>query len=106
MKYLAHVDGDREQSVKEHLAGTAQLAEIFAEKFGNGDWGYCCGLLHDIGKYSDRFQRKIQGEPELYVDHSTAGGGVIITFFVLDSILISVSSAFSSTDKWLYETVH
>ena len=73
MKYLAHVDRNREQSVKEHLEGTAQLAEEFAGKFGNGEWGYCCGLLHDIGKYSDRFQRKIQGEPELRVDHSTAG---------------------------------
>lgn len=73
MKYLAHVDGDREQSVKEHLEGTAQLAEEFAGKIGNGDWGYCCGLLHDIGKYSDQFQQKIQGEPELRVDHSTAG---------------------------------
>ena len=40
MKYLAHVDGDREQTVKEHLEGTAQLAEEFAGKFGNGDWGY------------------------------------------------------------------
>ena len=73
MKYLAHVDGDREQTVKEHLEGTAQLAEEFAGKFGNGDWGYCCGTLHDIGKYSNLFQRKIQGEPELRVDHSTAG---------------------------------
>ena len=27
-------------------------------------------------------------------------------FLVLDSILISVSPAFSSTNKWLYKTVH
>ena len=25
MEYLAHIDGDREQSVKEHLQGTAKL---------------------------------------------------------------------------------
>ena len=37
MKYLAHVDGDREQPVKEHLEGTAQLAEGFAGKFSNGE---------------------------------------------------------------------
>ncbi|MCX4300357.1 MAG: hypothetical protein OSJ73_25690, partial [Lachnospiraceae bacterium] len=33
-------------------------------------------------------------------------GGVVKTFFVLDSIKISVSSAFSSTNKWHYESVH
>ena len=59
MKYLAHIDGDREQSVKEHLQGTAELAEKFAAKFRKADWGYCCGMLHDIGKYSAEFQKKI-----------------------------------------------
>ena len=33
-------------------------------------------------------------------------GGVVKTFFVLDSIKISVSSAFSSTNEWYYESVH
>lgn len=36
----------------------------------------------------------------------STGGEVVITFFVLDSMLISVSSAFSSTNKWYYESVH
>lgn len=72
MEYLAHADGERTQSMKEHLEGTAKLAERFAEAFGKGDWGYCCGLLHDIGKYSDAFQKKIRGE-ERRVDHATAG---------------------------------
>ena len=51
MEYIAHKDGDREQTVKEHLTGTAKLASEFAGKFGKADWGYCCGMLHDIGKY-------------------------------------------------------
>ena len=76
MKYLAHIDGEREQSVKEHLQGTAELAEKFAAKFGKADWGYCCGLLHDIGKYSQEFQRKIQENLKNQVDHSTAGAKV------------------------------
>lgn len=58
MEYLAHIDGDREQSVKEHLQGTAELAEKFAAKFRKADWGYCCGMLHDIGKYSAEFKRR------------------------------------------------
>lgn len=76
MEYLAHIDGDRKQSVKEHLQGTAELAENFAEKFGKEDWGYCCGMLHDIGKYSSEFQRKIKENLDIRVDHSTAGAKV------------------------------
>ena len=53
MEYLAHIDGDRAQSIKDHLQGTADLAEEFAAKFGKADWGYCCGMLHDIGKSVD-----------------------------------------------------
>ena len=76
MEYLAHLDGDREQSVKDHLQGTADLAEEFAAKFGKADWGYCCGMLHDIGKYSQEFQRKIHENLNIQVDHSTAGAKV------------------------------
>lgn len=73
MKYIAHKDGEREQTVKEHLKGTACLAGNFASKFGKEDWGYCCGMMHDIGKYSNEFQRKIQENTNDHVDHSTAG---------------------------------
>lgn len=72
MNYIAHCDGEREQSILEHLQGTAEKAKDFAEVFEKGDWGYCCGMLHDIGKYSDKFQRRIRGE-EIKVDHATAG---------------------------------
>ncbi len=74
MEYLAHRDPDsgREQSVIAHLRGTAKLAEAFASDFGAGDEGRRCGMLHDVGKYSAAFQRRINGSPE-HVDHSTAG---------------------------------
>lgn len=58
MRYIAHKDGERVQTVKEHLEGTAERAGNFAEKFGKREWGYCCGMLHDIGKYSKEFQKK------------------------------------------------
>lgn len=73
MEYLAHVDKERKQTMKEHLEGTAQLAKQFANSFGKGEWGYCCGILHDIGKYSNAFQKRIRGENDKIVDHSTAG---------------------------------
>ena len=73
MRYLAHInDKKEEQLLKEHLVNTAKLCAQFAAKFGVYDWGYCCGLLHDIGKYSPEFQKRIRGSKER-VDHSTAG---------------------------------
>ncbi len=74
MKYIAHIsdDGKREQSIKNHLEETALLAKKFAGEFGSGDWGYFCGMLHDIGKYSTKFQGRIRGSGET-VDHATAG---------------------------------
>lgn len=71
--YLAHISEDkqREQSLVEHLKGTAKLAGEFAGKFGSKEWGVGCGICHDIGKYSDSFQRRLQGGSP--TDHSTAG---------------------------------
>ncbi len=72
---IAHINafGD-EQSIKEHLNGTAERAGVFADEFGCGEIGKFCGLLHDIGKYSAQFQERIR-DPEHVkkVDHSTAG---------------------------------
>ena len=78
MEYLAHIDGKRKQSNTEHLYGTAMLAGDFAEAFGKRDWGYCCGMLHDIGKYSSAFQEKLMTGSNKKVDHSTAGAKVCL----------------------------
>lgn len=73
---LAHLssDGHRIQTVQEHLEGTAKLAADFARPFGGESQACLAGLLHDIGKYSDDFQRRLAGGPK--VDHSTAGAKV------------------------------
>ena len=76
MEYIAHMNNQDIQTIKEHLIGTAELSGEFAGKFGKRDWGYCCGMLHDIGKYSADFQEKIRGEHERKVDHATAGARV------------------------------
>lgn len=74
MKYIAHssLERDTEQSIIDHLTNTAELAAGFAAEFGANEVGYLCGMLHDIGKYSDKFQRRIRGSSEK-ADHSTAG---------------------------------
>lgn len=71
-KWLAHrAEDGREQTVLEHLKGTADLCAQFAAAFGAEEQGYLAGLAHDIGKYSLAFQRRLNGGPK--VDHATAG---------------------------------
>lgn len=48
-------------------------ARAFGERFGNGDAAWLCGLFHDIGKFSEAFQKRIHRETKQRVDHSTAG---------------------------------
>lgn len=69
--FYAHIDGERRQSIEKHLQGTAVRASTFAEKFGAAEQGYFLGMLHDIGKYSDEFQKRLMGGSR--VDHATAG---------------------------------
>lgn len=70
--YLAHIsETGQTQTVLEHLTGTAELCAKFAAAFGAEEQGRLAGLAHDIGKYSDAFQRRLQGGP--IVDHATAG---------------------------------
>lgn len=70
----AHVseDGTRTQTIRDHLQHTADMASRFAAPFGASEMAYLAGLLHDIGKYSAAFQRRLAGSPER-VDHATAG---------------------------------
>lgn len=73
MGYIAHKSQDgRVQSVRDHLLNVSRLAGKFASAFDAEAFGRFAGLLHDIGKYSDDFQRRIGGS-NVHVDHSTAG---------------------------------
>lgn len=63
------------QSLKEHLQNVATLCSQFASVFGFEDIGKAAGMLHDIGKYSVEFQKRIRGEGPR-IDHSTAGAKV------------------------------
>ena len=54
---LAHIREDgAEQTLEEHLQGTARLAEQFANAFQAGDFGRQAGGIHDHGKSSREFQ--------------------------------------------------
>ncbi len=67
-KYIAHSENcnGEEQTMKQHSEGVAELMESFAlSNDYAGIYAYC-GLLHDIGKYCEGFQRYIRqgGEKE------------------------------------------
>lgn len=77
--YIAHIlQKDEEevlQPLSEHLYETMRRCKEFGDDFGNGEFAAACGLLHDIGKYSDDFQRRIRGKGKS-CDHSTAGARI------------------------------
>lgn len=90
--FLAHrsEDGTRTQTAAEHLQGTAALAGRFAAEFGAAEQGRQAGKLHDIGKYSEAFQRRLlQNGPR--TDHSTAGAQE--AFFLLRQTSIAFAVA-------------
>lgn len=72
--FIAHKreSDDAEQSIKVHLINTAKMARKFANPFNGDDYAYTAALLHDIGKYSKEFQKRIT-EGGKKCDHSTAG---------------------------------
>lgn len=76
MMYYAHStenpDKSDWQSLEKHLENVADCASMFARDFGAAEYAYAGGLLHDIGKYSTDFQRRLEGAG-IRVDHSTAG---------------------------------
>lgn len=73
--YYAHSVGEDKkawQTLQDHLTAVAGLAAGFAGRFNAAEFGQAAGVLHDLGKFSDEFQRRLEGAP-LRVDHSTAG---------------------------------
>lgn len=74
--YLAHIDeAGREQSIATHLSCVAEMAGSFAAAFDAEQQGFLAGMAHDIGKYSDAFQKRLHGGAP--VDHATAGAQVL-----------------------------
>ena len=75
-EFYAHstesADKSNWQPLAVHLQSVARLAENFATVFGAGVWGRFAGLLHDAGKATEAFQRRLEGSPQR-VDHATFG---------------------------------
>lgn len=78
MNKIAHINGNQEQTIQEHLNNVGDKAAEFCKSYDikNFDayqYAYQTGLAHDIGKYSELFQHKIRDNLNINIDHSTAG---------------------------------
>ncbi len=60
------------QFLSQHLRAVAELAGANAKYFGGQSIAEAAGLLHDLGKYSKKFQARLEGSLER-ADHSSAG---------------------------------
>lgn len=63
------------QTLRDHLMGTGEAAALRAAWFGAQTMARTCGRLHDLGKYTDKFQRRLSGEAPR-MDHATWGACV------------------------------
>ena len=68
------------QDLMAHLEGVGNLASQFSNEFSNAEWGRTIGLWHDVGKYSETFQKYIRinsgyedGQLLGKTDHTSAG---------------------------------
>lgn len=91
MDFIAHIrEKDAEiQTVQEHLEQVSNLCESFGVKIGVKYLAGLSGMLHDLGKNTEKFKTYIQNAvanpdnppPKGSVDHSTAGGKLIYQRF-------------------------
>ena len=84
--YIAHSANSSgiKQTIKEHSFGVAKLMREFSLSESFADLYEFCGLIHDIGKYSDSFQKYIRGQGSK-TRHSIYGA-----IFAKDTSLIEV----------------
>ncbi|MCB1899320.1 MAG: CRISPR-associated helicase Cas3' [Rhodocyclaceae bacterium] len=84
MTFFAHSTERRDradwQPLAEHLRSVGEIAARHGAMFGGATLAETAGLLHDLGKYTDDFQRRISGEA-VRVDHATRGAMVALERF-------------------------
>jgi CRISPR-associated endonuclease/helicase Cas3 len=82
--YYAHsregYDKSKWQRLINHLNRTGDLAFELGSDAGISELARIAGQIHDIGKYSQAFQHRLEGSKQ-HVDHATAGAREIARLF-------------------------
>ncbi|WGL18114.1 CRISPR-associated helicase Cas3' [Microbulbifer bruguierae] len=68
------------QTLAGHLSAVGELAAQKAAIFGGEGAASAEGLLHDLGKYTEEFQQRLEGSPAR-VDHATHGAVMAVERF-------------------------
>ena len=78
VEYIGHTSDDgRKQLLLDHLNGTSKLCRENANEFW-ADIAKFVGQIHDIGKYTSGFQKRINGAENIRVEHAICGAKVSI----------------------------
>ena len=64
------------QTLQSHSVNVGEMAAEFAQVFGAQEIACQTGQLHDLGKYSEPFDRRLHGGPS--IDHATAGAKIAV----------------------------
>ncbi|HEX7111413.1 MAG TPA: CRISPR-associated endonuclease Cas3'', partial [Mizugakiibacter sp.] len=82
MEFHAHSTDRKDrgdwQLLRDHLTAVGERASANASFFGGQALAMPAGLLHDLGKYTERFQKRLEGEVPRGVDHATWGAWVAL----------------------------
>ncbi len=78
-QYFAHSangHGDWHR-LAEHLVGVSRMAKEFLQGWNGAEEAALAGLLHDLGKYGDRFQARLHGKDK-GLDHWSQGASLAL----------------------------
>src|SRR6266516_7827025 len=82
MKFYAHTAKDENgkqlpksawQLLRDHILQVAELAKGFASALRLETEAFLAGLLHDLGKYAERFQARLDDNSIHGINHWAAG---------------------------------
>lgn len=97
MEFYAHstsrTDRSDWQLLRVHHRNVGDLAGDFGAAFGARELARVQGLLHDLGKYCERFQRdRLSGQgPSL--DHSTRGAQIVVERYKTGGVMLAYGIA-------------
>ena len=97
--FFSHIKADKKEYLIEHLKNTADLASYFASSFGGGIVAEQAGLLHDLGKHTEKFQGVLEGSVH-GIDHSAVGAE-----YYWNTISYENENAFLADDSFLAQVI-